>query len=63
MKGNVLTAKQAATRLGVKLETLYAYVSRGVLRRTLAADGRTSRFDAAEVESLARRGRPRHVVA
>ena len=59
MKRNVLTAKQAATRLGVKLETLYAYVSRGVLQRTLAADGRTSQFDAAEVESLARRGRPR----
>ncbi len=59
MKRNVLTAKQAATRLGVKLETLYAYVSRGVLQRTLAADGRTSQFEASEVESLARRGRPR----
>jgi citrate synthase len=59
MKRNVLTAKQAATRLGVKLETVYAYVSRGVLERTLAADGRTSRFDASEVESLARHGRPR----
>lgn len=54
-----LTAEQAATRLGVKRETLYAYVSRGVLSRTLAADGRTSRFDATEVDALARRGRPR----
>jgi citrate synthase len=59
MKRNVLTARQVATRLGVKLETVYAYVSRGVLRRTLADDGRTSRFDASEVESLARHGRPR----
>jgi citrate synthase len=59
MKRNVLTAKQVATHLGVKLETVYAYVSRGVLQRTLAADGRTSRFDASEVETLARHGRPR----
>ncbi len=54
-----LTAQQAATRLGVKRETLYAYVSRGVVSRTIGADGRTSRFDAAEVDALARRGRPR----
>jgi citrate synthase len=59
MKRNVLTARQVATRLGVKLETVYAYVSRGVLQRTLADDGRTSRFDASEVGSLARHGRPR----
>jgi citrate synthase len=59
MKRNVLTARQAATRLGVKIETVYAYVSRGVLHRTLAADGHTSRFDTSEVESLARHGRPR----
>jgi citrate synthase len=59
MKRNVLTARQVATRLGVKLETVYAYVSRGALGRTLADDGRTSRFDAAEVERLAKHGRPR----
>ena len=54
-----LTAAQAARRLGVKPATLYAYVSRGVLRRDRAADGRASLFDAEEVERLARRGRPR----
>ena len=54
-----LTAAQAARRLGVKPATLYAYVSRGVLRRDRAADGRGSLFDAEEVERLARRGRPR----
>ncbi len=54
-----LTAAQAAQRLGVKPATLYAYVSRGVLRRVRAADGRASLFDSEEVERLARRGRPR----
>ena len=54
-----LTAAQAAQRLGVKPATLYAYVSRGVLRRDRASDGRGSLFDSDEVERLARRGRPR----
>lgn len=54
-----LTVHQATRRLGVKPETLYAYVSRGVLRSQRAADGRSSTFDADEVEALARRGRPR----
>jgi citrate synthase len=54
-----LTAAQAARRLGVKPATVYAYVSRGVLRRDKAADGRGSLFDPDEVERLARRGRPR----
>jgi citrate synthase len=59
MSANVLTAEQTATRLGVKLATIYAYVSRGVLDRQLAEDGRTSRFDASQVDKLAQRGRPR----
>jgi citrate synthase len=54
-----LTAAEAARRLGVKPATLYAYVSRGVLSRTRATDGRVSLFPAEEVERLARRGRPR----
>jgi citrate synthase len=54
-----LTTNEAAQRLGVKVETLYAYVSRGTLSSYRAPDGRTSHFDAAEVEALARRGRPR----
>jgi citrate synthase len=54
-----LTAAEAAQRLGVKPATLYAYVSRGVLSRDRAADGRSSMFDSEEVERLARRGRPR----
>jgi citrate synthase len=52
-----LSVDEAARRLGVKPATLYAYVSRGVLTRR-SADGR-SMFDPAEVERVARRGRPR----
>ena len=54
-----LTAVEAARRLGVKPATLYAYVSRGVLSRSKAEDGRASLFNADDVERLARRGRPR----
>lgn len=54
-----IDAAEAARRLGVKPATLYAYVSRGVLSRHRGPDGRRSRFDAAEVDQLARRGRPR----
>jgi citrate synthase len=54
-----IDAAEAARRLGVKPATLYAYVSRGVLRRRPGSDGRRSMFDAAEVALLARRGRPR----
>jgi citrate synthase len=57
--GSTMTAAEAADRLGVKQATLYAYVSRGMLSRRRADDGKTSLFDAAEVERLARKGRPR----
>lgn len=60
MTVNMISAEQAAQRLGVKLQTVYAYVSRGLLTRELDADGRKSRFSAAQVEQLAQRGRPRH---
>jgi citrate synthase len=53
-----LTAAQTAARLGIKQATVYAYVSRGLLRSIAAKDG-TSRFDSRQVEQLARRGRPR----
>lgn len=49
---STLTAEQAASRLGVKRQTLYAYVSRGLLARTVALDGRTSLFDADSVDAL-----------
>lgn len=48
-----LSAAQAAERLGVSRQTLYAYVSRGFLRAHAADDSRQSRYLAAEVERLA----------
>jgi len=56
---STLTAQQTADRLGVKLATVYAYVSRGVLRRAPGSELHASVFRADEVEQLARRGRPR----
>jgi citrate synthase len=53
-----LTTSEAATRLGVKPATLYAYVSRGVLGSERGPSGST--FDAQEVERLAIRGRRGH---
>src|SRR5580700_8834828 len=55
-----ITAEAAAERLGVKRATLYAYVSRGLLVRKRAPDGRTSLFDPREIDKLTARGRPRH---
>src|SRR2546430_744218 len=49
-----LTAAEAARRLGVKPATLYAYVSRGVLSRVRAPDGRASLVRAEEGERLDR---------
>jgi citrate synthase len=50
-----LTSAEAAAILGIKRATLYAYVSRGVLRSERRAGGST--FDAHEVARLARTGR------
>ncbi|PKN59315.1 MAG: citrate synthase [Deltaproteobacteria bacterium HGW-Deltaproteobacteria-14] len=46
-----LDARQAAELLGVKRATLYAYVSRGLLK-ALPTEGRASRYLRAEVERL-----------
>ena len=57
--GDLVNARTAAERLGVDVRTLYAYVSRGALRRVPGPDGRSSRYDSDELELLARRSRPR----
>jgi citrate synthase len=52
-----LTTREVAERLGVKRETVYAYVSRGLLTSRRGPGGRASTFDQAEVDALARRQR------
>ncbi len=53
----MLTTEEAARRLGVKVPTLYAYVSRGLLRSHRDPNGRGSLFDLADIEGLAARSR------
>ncbi|HEU5084003.1 MAG TPA: citrate/2-methylcitrate synthase [Acidimicrobiales bacterium] len=52
-----MTSEQAARRLGVKPETLYAYVSRGLIRSERVPGQRRSRFLRADVERHAARSR------
>jgi citrate synthase len=53
---NDLSAAEAARRLGVKLPTLYAYVSRGLLQSLPGARGRARRYLASDVDALRERG-------
>jgi citrate synthase len=53
----MVTSEEAARRLGVKVPTLYAYVSRGALSSHRSPDGRRSLFDVADLDALARRSR------
>ncbi len=50
-----ITAAEAASRLGVKRETIYAYVSRGLLTSERHLDGKSSTFDPAEIDRLRRK--------
>ena len=53
----MLQSEEAARRLGVKVSTLYAYVSRGLLVSHPEPGGRRSLFALADIEQLARRRR------
>ncbi len=53
----MLTTEEAARRLGVKVSTLYAYVSRGLLTSQRDPARRGSLFDLDEIEALAARSR------
>ncbi|WP_200301671.1 citrate synthase [Streptomyces adelaidensis] len=55
--GRRLTTRETAELLGVKPETVYAYVSRGQLSSRRDPGGRGSTFDAEEVAALAGRNR------
>ncbi|MFF6897274.1 citrate synthase [Streptomyces hydrogenans] len=63
MRSQWTTSEQAAAALGVRLPTLYAYVSRGVISREVVTDPggqRVSRFRREDVLALAQaRSRPR----
>ncbi len=67
MSDRTLTAEAAIARLGISRQTLYAYVSRGLVRALPAPDDpRRSRYDARDIEALIerrRRGRARKAVA
>ena len=52
-----VTAHEATTRLGVQPQTLYAYVSRGLIHRERVPGTRSSRYSRADVERLAARAR------
>lgn len=50
-----ISAADAASRLGVKRETIYAYVSRGLITSQRHIDGKSSTFDPAEIDRFRRR--------
>ena len=52
MNPGFLTAREAADRLGIKLDTLYAYVSRGRLRSVIVPGTRERRYRGVDVEAL-----------
>lgn len=52
-------ADEAVRLLGISKPTLYAYVSRGLIERHAAVDGRTSLYARRDVEQLAERTRSR----
>jgi citrate synthase len=54
---HMLDSEEAARRLGVKVPTLYSYVSRGQISAHRGADGRRIAFRADEIEERARRVR------
>jgi citrate synthase len=52
-------AREAAHRLGISRATLYAYVSRGLLERRTAVDGKTSMYSVDDLDRLQARSRRR----
>lgn len=51
-QGDWLSSREAARRLDVKLATLYAYASRGLVESVPSADGRGRRYARASIERL-----------
>lgn len=60
-RSRYLTAKEAAAELGISLPTLYAYVSRGLVRSEAQVDDpRARRYSAEDVDKLKARKESRH---
>jgi len=57
-----LESEEAARHLGVKVATLYAYVSRGLLVSHAVPGSRRRRFAREDLDRLAGRGRPARAV-
>ena len=55
MRTDYLSAQDAASRLGVSLATLYAYVSRGRIDSRPGEDGRSREYSASDIERLIER--------
>lgn len=62
MSSGYLSAKQASQKLGVSLSTLYAYVSRGLIRSEPDSVKRRRRYRAEDVEALLHRKSERTTV-
>src|ERR1700731_3482162 len=52
MQSSYLNARETAERLGIKRDTLYAYVSRGLLRSVAVPGSRERGYQAGEGEKL-----------
>lgn len=52
----MIDSAEVARRLGVKLSTVYAYVSRGILVSHPTPDSRRRLFDSSEIDAMLRRG-------
>lgn len=57
-RGTWITTTEAAQRLGVKRATLYAYVSRGLLRSERRPGQQESLFDRVQIDAMASATRP-----
>ncbi|RDS80281.1 citrate synthase family protein [Dyella psychrodurans] len=55
MRTDYLSAQEAASRLGVSLATLYAYVSRGRIDSRAGTDGRSREYSANDIDQLIER--------
>ncbi len=54
-RGRTLSARQAAAILGIRVETLYAYVSRGLIRSEPGPSARERRYSKQDIEDLKQR--------